>query len=106
MAERLMAADCKSAAPCVLRGFESLSAHQPLRGGRARMSSDPQEKSTPAHVSQSVEHVLGKDGVSGSIPLIGSRIVKWQFRRQHDANRGSDGVLALSSCGSGLLSLR
>ena len=26
-----------------------------------------------ADVAQLVEHVLGKDGVSGSIPLIGSR---------------------------------
>ena len=25
-----------------------------------------------AHVAQSVEHVLGKDEVSGSIPLVGS----------------------------------
>ena len=31
-----------------------------------------------ADVAQSVEHVLGKDGVSGSIPLIGSRV----FRRR------------------------
>ena len=27
-----------------------------------------------ADVAQLVEHVLGKDGVSGSIPLIGSRV--------------------------------
>ena len=25
-----------------------------------------------AHVAQSVEHILGKDEVSGSIPLVGS----------------------------------
>ena len=30
-----------------------------------------------ADVAQLVEHVLGKDGVSGSIPLIGSRV--WSF---------------------------
>ena len=29
-----------------------------------------------ADVAQLVEHVLGKDGVSGSIPLIGSRDYK------------------------------
>src|SRR5512141_1470811 len=58
MAERLMAADCKSAAPCVLRGFESLSAHH--------------QQGTSAHVAQSVEHVLGKDGVSSSNLLVGS----------------------------------
>ena len=35
MAERLMAADCKSAAPCVLRRFESFSLHQyPVVGVR------------------------------------------------------------------------
>ena len=28
-----------------------------------------------ADVAQLVEHVLGKDGVSGSIPLIGSRLI-------------------------------
>jgi hypothetical protein len=27
-----------------------------------------------AHVAQLVEHVLGKDEVSGSIPLVGSRL--------------------------------
>src|SRR5512141_1568370 len=58
MAERLMAADCKSAAPCVLRGFESLSAHH--------------QQGTSAHVAQLVEHVLGKDGVSSSNLLVGS----------------------------------
>ena len=58
MAERLMAADCKSAAPCVLRGFESLSAHH--------------QQGTSAHVAQPVEHVLGKDGVSSSNLLVGS----------------------------------
>ncbi len=26
----------------------------------------------PAHVAQLVEHILGKDEVSGSIPLVGS----------------------------------
>ena len=26
-----------------------------------------------AHVAQSVEHVLGKDEVTGSIPVVGSR---------------------------------
>ena len=28
-----------------------------------------------AHVAQSVEHVLGKDEVTGSIPVVGSRQV-------------------------------
>ena len=29
-----------------------------------------------AHVAQSVEHVLGKDEVTGSIPVVGSRFRK------------------------------
>jgi hypothetical protein len=29
----------------------------------------------PAHVAQSVEHVLGKDEVTGSSPVVGSSIV-------------------------------
>jgi hypothetical protein len=33
-----------------------------------------------ADVAQLVEHVLGKDGVSGSIPLIGSRNNYWPFK--------------------------
>ena len=36
-----------------------------------RLISNLQER---ADVAQLVEHVLGKDGVSGSIPLIGSRL--------------------------------
>ena len=31
-----------------------------------------QERSIGAHVAQLVEHILGKDEVSGSIPLVGS----------------------------------
>ena len=31
-----------------------------------------------AHVAQLVEHVLGKDEVSGSIPLVGSRFRIWE----------------------------
>ncbi len=30
------------------------------------------EQRLAAHVAQSVEHILGKDEVSGSIPLVGS----------------------------------
>jgi hypothetical protein len=39
----------------------------------SRVSSSSFEKG--ADVAQLVEHVLGKDGVSGSIPLIGSRVL-------------------------------
>ena len=32
--------------------------------------------SSAAHVAQSVEHVLGKDEVTGSIPVVGSILIK------------------------------
>ncbi len=58
MAEWLMAADCKSAAlTCYGGSNPSLPTISDDRG---------------AHVAQSVEHVLGKDGVSSSILLVGS----------------------------------
>ena len=40
-----------------------------------RISSFPRLAARRADVAQLVEHVLGKDGVSGSIPLIGSRVL-------------------------------
>ena len=35
------------------------------------MSSGPVEQCTNAHVAQSVEHFLGKEEVTGSIPVVG-----------------------------------
>ena len=32
-----------------------------------------------AHVAQSVEHVLGKDEVTGSIPVVGSILIKKRY---------------------------
>ena len=62
MAEWLMAADCKSAAlSCYGGSNPSLPKFRAYQGGR------------DAHVAQSVEHVLGKDGVSSSNLLVGSR---------------------------------
>jgi hypothetical protein len=72
MAERLMAADCKSAAltcyggsnpslPTIIRGANEGGQLPAIQG-----------KFTPAHVAQLVEHVLGKDGVSSSNLLVGS----------------------------------
>src|SRR5262249_4911697 len=63
VAERLMAADCKSAAPCGLRRFES----SPVHTGNL------------AHVAQSVERVLGKDEVTSSILVVGSSagVTQW-----------------------------
>ena len=55
-----MAADCKSAAPCGLRRFESSPVHKDLPG--------------LAHVAQMVERVLGKDEVTSSILVVGSRV--------------------------------
>src|SRR5437016_6431078 len=52
-----MAADCKSAAPCGLRRFESSPVHCRL-----------------AHVAQLAERVLGKDEVTSSILVVGSRL--------------------------------
>ncbi len=43
-----------------------------------------------AHVAQSVEHVLGKDEVNGSIPFMGSRhrvrsgLRKFSYRQQSE----------------------
>ncbi len=59
MAERLMAADCKSAA---------LTCY----GGSNPSLPTTIDRETGAHVAQPVEHVLGKDGVSSSILLVGS----------------------------------
>ena len=58
MAERLMAADCKSAA---LTCYGGSNPSLPTTLGFRR-----------AHVAQLVEHVLGKDGVSSSNLLVGS----------------------------------
>ena len=63
VAEWLMAADCKSAAPCELRRFESSPVHQKICCfGFLK-----------AVVAQLVERVLGKDEVTSSILVNGSR---------------------------------
>src|ERR1700751_46664 len=101
--EWLKPADCKSAAPCGLRRFESSPVHQRLVGAErnespVRASEDVQRTSNEiteakhpgrcfgrkrnlgasgrpvrAWVAQLVERVLGKDEVTGSIPVPGSR---------------------------------
>jgi hypothetical protein len=43
----------------------------PLNGRMDRVSGTPQAIASYAQVAQSVEHVLGKDEVGGSIPLLG-----------------------------------
>src|SRR6516164_3271651 len=58
-----------------LRGNSSGVERQPSKLGVA--GSNPVSRSSArtigAHVAQSVEHVLGKDGVTGSSPVMGSR---------------------------------
>ena len=54
-----MAADCKSAAPCGLRRFESSPIHEV-------------DVAISAHVAQLAERVLGKDEVTSSILVVGS----------------------------------
>ncbi len=38
----------------------------------SRSASEPKIRRRPAHVAQLVEHVLGKDEVTGSIPVVSS----------------------------------
>ena len=61
-----MAADCKSAAPCELRRFESSPVHQ------VRIL---QWDLSLADVAQLVEHSLGKGEVTSSILVISSRFL-------------------------------
>ena len=96
--EWLKPADCKSAAPCGLRRFESSPVHQfaqrifgstfdearsiqATNVREARGTSRPvSQKKFLAWVAQLVERVLGKDEVTGSIPVPGSRMW-WQAGR-------------------------
>jgi hypothetical protein len=67
VAEWLMAADCKSAAPCGLRRFESSPVHKVVGA-------------ISAHVAQLAERVLGKDEVTSSILVVGSIHRGWEQR--------------------------
>ena len=62
-----MAADCKSAAPCGLRRFESSPVHKVVGA-------------ISAHVAQLAERVLGKDEVTSSILVVGSIHRGWEQR--------------------------
>ena len=87
VAERSMAADCKSAgatptvvrihppAPSASRGSNSGVESQPsklLVAGSIPVSRSMFLAGWPAHVAQQVEHVLGKDGVTSSSLDVGS----------------------------------
>ena len=37
-----------------------------------------------AHVAQLAEHVLGKDEVIGSNPIMGSRLLNTEFKREYN----------------------
>ena len=82
VAEWLMAAGCKPATPCELRRFESSPVHHL---NCVRTGTPPGLSSTlsvwlryssveRADVAQLVERVLGKDEVTSSTLVIGSRI--------------------------------
>ena len=90
VAEWSKAADCKSAGVS-LRGFESYPPHAFRRyagvaqlarasafqaEGRGFESRLPLGNGT-AHVAQTAEHILGKNEVGGSSPLVGCRIVNF-----------------------------
>jgi hypothetical protein len=119
--EWLKPADCKSAAPCGLRRFESSPVHQRLeRGPHARQRpgkkfvkqlmgnrlAGERKRCFPrgapwwkskgvsggnrAWVAQLVERVLGKDEVTGSIPVPGSTLAL-------EMSGGNSGVESLPS---------
>ena len=84
VAEWSKAADCKSAGVS-LRRFESCPSQINFAGvaqlarasafqaeGRGFESRLPLINNVSAHVAQSAEHILGKDEVGGSSPLVGS----------------------------------
>lgn len=95
MPEWTKGADCKSAG-WRLRWFESVPAHY----GKGSI---PGEKYTlwflrvlflgrlalfPAHIAQSVEHILGKNEVIGSSPIVGSPMfVKMPARGEQELPR-------------------
>ncbi len=81
VAERTKAADCKSAGVS-LRRFESCPPHfivagvaQLARASAFQAEGRGFESRLPladiAHVAQQAEHILGKDEVGGSSPLVG-----------------------------------
>ncbi len=86
VAEWSKAADCKSAGVS-LRRFESCPPHkyagvaQLARASAFQAEGRGFESRLPlirnAHVAQTVEHILGKDEVGGSSPLVG---LKMQFK--------------------------
>ena len=53
--------------------------------GTAFEGSNPSPPTIYAHVAQSVEHVLGKDEVVGSIPIVGSILICREARGPHGA---------------------
>ena len=84
VAEWSKAADCKSAGVS-LRRFESCPPHkyagvaQLARASAFQAEGRGFESRLPlirnAHVAQPVEHILGKDEVGGSSPLVGLNII-------------------------------
>ncbi len=100
--ERSKGTDCKSVAGW-LRRFESSSPHhisagvaQLARASAFQAEGRGFESRFPlhifcgikkyAHVAQSVEHVLGKDGVTGSSPVVGSIFYRKLFSERRKTN--------------------
>ena len=84
MAEWLKAADCKSA-DVSLRRFESFFAHRICECSSVGRASAFQAEGRAfesrhslkiACVAQSVEHFVGNEEVTGSIPVVGSKKIK------------------------------
>ena len=71
----------------VTSGKSTSGGERESAGFESRLSTIHSPLVLRADVAQLVEHVLGKDGVSGSIPLIGSRVL----RRRHDLRPSSPG---------------
>ena len=62
---------------CANAGVTQLVESQPSKLLVA--GSNPVSRSVAAHVAQSVEHILGKDEVTGSIPVVGfTESVRWE----------------------------
>ncbi len=95
VAERSMAADCKSAGQCptvvqihppapssflLFRGSNSGVESQPSKllvaGSNPVSRSKASQANSRAQVAQAVEHVLGKDGVTSSNLVLGSTIAR------------------------------
>jgi hypothetical protein len=73
-ARALSASDSRVTGDPMPGGNSSAVERQPSKLGVAGSNPVSRSSRTDAHVAQSVEHVLGKDGVTGSSPVMGSTL--------------------------------